>query len=239
MLKEYNNNTILEIKDVRPVNDDLAIERGNSLRLLAVSTDVDKYYECKNACNNNSDCSYFDFDLDNTTCKLYRKEPFKKIEKVNKDLCLEICHKDEDCDYLHHNKDNECFLFSRENITENAKSNIDELWFDFAVYGINNDKSIKTNDFNECLKKNNNKNCIFYEDTKMCIPKIYYEKSTGDTTIYINRTPLDIYSSTLNNLIGLKTKNRNNIKNINLFFLILLLSIIIFIFYFIGNITNI
>lgn len=236
MIKEYKNNTVLEIKDVRPINDDVAIERGNSLRLLDVSTNINKYFECKNACNNNKNCSYFDFDLENTTCKLYRKEPFKKIENVNKDLCLEMCHRDKKCDYLHHNKNNECFLFSREDIKEAVKSNINELWFDFAVYGINKDKSTKTNDFEECLKKNNNNNCIYYEKTKMCIPKLYYVKSTGDTTIYINRTPLNKYSSRLNKLIGLKSKDRNYIIKYKIFFLIFVLLIFGFIlYYYAGN----
>jgi len=227
MLKEYNNNTILEIKDVRPVNDDLAIERGNSLRLLAVSNDVDKYFECKNSCNNNKDCAYFDFDKENTTCKLYRKEPYKKVEKVNKDLCLEICQRDLNCDYLHHTTNNDCYLFTRENIDkeENAISNIDNLWFDFAIYGINKDKAVKVKNFDECSEKNNNANYIYYDKSKLCIPKTYYLKSMGDTAIYINRTPLDKYSSLLNKFIGFKSKDRNFIDKCKL----LLLVVIIFI----------
>jgi hypothetical protein len=235
MLKEYNNQTILIMNDTIPLNDDSAIDRGNSLRLLAETSDLDKYYECKNACNNNKDCVFFDFDTANTTCKLYRKEPFKKIDKIDASVCLDYCSNDEKCDYLHHTINNECYLFSRENIKEKSNTHINDLRFDFPIYGINKSKSTITTDIDDCLKKNNNENCIFYENTKRCVPKIFYKKSPGDTTIYINKEPIDKYKS-LNKFVGLKSKNRIFIGRIKK--IIILIAMLSFIVYFYNYIKN-
>lgn len=235
MLEEYNNQTILTLNNTRPLNDDSAIDRGNSLRLLAETSDLDKYYECKNACNNNKNCVFFDFDTTNTTCKLYRKEPFKKIDKIDKNICLNYCSKDENCDYLHHTINNECFLFSRENIKEKSSSYINDLKFDFPIYGINKSKSAEATDIDDCLKKSNNENCIFYENTKRCVPKLFYANSPGDTTIYINKDPVDKYKI-LNKFVGLKSKNRIFIERIKkVIVLIVILSIIVYLSFYLKS----
>jgi hypothetical protein len=230
MLKEYNNQTLLILNNTIPLNDDSAIEKGNSLRLIAKTSDLDKYYECKNACNNNEDCGFFDYDDKNTTCKLYRKEPFKKINNIDKDTCLEYCSKNNKCDFLHHSIDNECNLYSRQNIKEKAKTNINNLRFDFSIYGINKSKSFKADNFNDCINKSNKNNCIYYEETNDCVPKDFYNKKLGDTTIFINKNPVDKYKF-LSNFLGLKSSDKKSIEDTKKFIVATFLILIIVYFF--------
>lgn len=226
MLKEYNNQTLLILNNTIPINDDSAIERGNSLRLIAKTSDINKYYECKNACNNNEKCAFFNYDDKNTTCELYRKEPFKKLENIDKDTCLKYCSNDDKCDFLHHSIDNECNLYSRQNIKEKAKTNINELWFDFPIYGINKSKSFNADNFQDCINKNNKNNCIYYEGLKECIPKQFYNEKLGDTTIYINKNPVD-NNKILSKFMGLKSQEKKHIDDLKIFIIATIIILMI------------
>jgi hypothetical protein len=234
-LREYNNQTLLTINDSKPLNDDNAKDRGNSLRLLVETTDANKWYECRNMCENNPNCELYKFDNDNTICKLYRKEPYKEIKNLSLNDCTMFCSKDNDCDYLSHSNNNTCQLFSRENIKEKTKTSIGDLWLDFPIYGINVEKGINADNFDRCRYKLNNDNFVFYDDSKYCIPKRFYEYSPGNTTIYFNKDPVDKYKS-LNEYIGLKSENRNNIENIKIYIVIIWIIILtVFIYFLIHN----
>jgi hypothetical protein len=249
-LREYNNQTLLTIPDTKPINDDYAKERGNSLRLLATSTEADKWFECRNMCMNNKDCELYKFDgegPEGTICKLYRKEPYKEIVDIKLETCTKACSLDKDCDYLSHSVDNKCTLHTRENLNESGKTAIGDLWFPFSIYGLNIEKGVTANSFNRCrykLQKNerpfvggsgngsggNNKSghqitlsnqkpseisgdyFVYYDKSKYCIPKRFFEQSPGNTLIYFNKEPVDKYKS-ISKFIGLKSANKEKVES--------------------------
>jgi hypothetical protein len=234
-LREYNNQTLLTIPDSKPVNDDSAKERGNSIRLLAESVDIDKWYECRDACLNNPDCALYKFDKDKQLCQIFRKEPYKEIKDLTLDNCTLFCSKDNDCDYLSHSNDNTCLLYSRENNkNKNTKSAIGDLWFDFPIYGLNVKKGTPANSFDECRKKLGHDYFVYYDDAKYCVPKRFFEQSFGDTTIYFNKNPVDKYKI-LNNIIGLKSKNRESVEHYKTYVVIIWIIIFIIFFYFFSK----
>ena len=239
-LREYNNQILLTIPDSKPINDDSAKERGNSLRLLAESFDVNKWYECRNACLNNPDCAIYKFDKDKTLCQIFRKEPYKEIKDLSLADCTMFCSKDNDCDYLSHSNDNTCLLYSREqqkndkntnNSNNKSRSAIGDLWFDYPIYGLNIKKGTPANNFDECRKKIGHDYFVYYDDAKYCVPKKFFEQSFGDTTIYFNKRPVDEYK-VLNKFIGLKSKNRENIDYYKTYVVVIWIFVLIILFYF-------
>jgi hypothetical protein len=237
-LSEYNNQILLTIDDVKPINDDKAKERGNSLRLLGESTDINKWFECRDACLNNPDCETYKFDEAKTTCKIYRKEPYKEEKDLSLNDCINFCSKDNDCDFLSHSNDNTCLLYTRENndYNDNACSSyinnnnnnsnnnnnnnnnnnksrtaIGEMWFDFPIYGLNLKKGVSAGSFGECRKKLGHDYFVYYDDAKYCVPKRFFEQSFGNKTVYFNKRPVDKYKI-LNKYIGLKSENRENVE---------------------------
>ena len=230
-LREYNNQILLTIPNSKPVNDDYAKERGNSLRLLAESLDADKWYECRNMCQNNPDCETYKFDEKKTLCQLYRKEPYKEIKDLSLDDCTQFCSNDNDCDYLSHSVNNTCSLHSRENIKEKSKSTIGNLWFDFPIYGINTEKGIRSDNFDRCRAKLEHDYFVYYDKSKYCIPKRFFEQSAGNTTIYFNKKPYDQYKA-LNKYIGLKSETRENVDKYKTYVIIVWFIILFLIIYY-------
>lgn len=238
MIKEYNNQRVLIIDNMVPINDNDAVERGNSLRLLFDTTNTDKWYECKNICINNPDCAFYDFkQIDNktTSCKIFRREPYKKIEDLSFNDCMKFCSHDDDCDYLSHSINNKCELFSREK--GNGKTAVGDLWFDFPIYGINTDKGNKVRTFNDCIKKN--KTAVYYKDKYnndgLCVPKKFFKYNPGNRTVYFNKDPVNKYKS-LNPIIGLKSKHRENIEKYKFLILIIFLVFLFMMIYYFSNI---
>jgi hypothetical protein len=236
-LREYNNKIILTIDDSKPVNDDTAIERGNSLRLLGEMTNVDKWHECRNVCLNNPDCELYKFDKEQKICKIYRKEPYKEIKDLDFDNCIKFCSKDNDCDFLSHSNDNKCLLYTREedkSKDKKSKTSMGDLWLDFPVYGINFKKGIKAQSFDECQKKLGTKYFVYYDNAKYCIPKKFFNQSFGNKTVYFNKTPADKYK-TLDNIIGLKSENRNSVEKYKTYIIIIFLFLLLIFFYYITK----
>lgn len=234
-LREYNNQILLTIPDSKPINDDSAKERGNSLRLLAESVDIDKWFECRDACLNNPDCVIYKFDQDKPLCQIFRKEPYKEIKDLSLNDCTLFCSKDNDCDYLSHSNDNTCLLYTREqNNNKKSKSSIGDLWFDYPIYGLNIKKGVSADNFNECKKKLGTDYFVYYDDAKYCIPKRFFDQSVGNTTIYFNKKPVDEYKI-LNKFIGLKSKNREKVDNYKTYVVIIWIIILILLFYFMTN----
>lgn len=229
VLEEYNNQIILTINNAYPVNDNEAKEKGNSKRLFLTVPNVQQYYDCRNICYNNSDCSSFEFNNDDILCKLYRNEPYKDIKDTSLNNCKHMCSVDNNCDYLSHSSNNTCRLFTRENDIKNkAQTSIGDLWFDFSIYGFNDTDGTNAKNFYDCLNKMPEKNFVYYGNGQ-CIPKTFYKFSPGNTTIYFDKKPYNKYKS-INKYIGLKSKNRNIIdkyKNyiVSVFLIILLLII--------------
>lgn len=236
-LKEYNNQTILTLNNAEPINDNQAKERDNSLRLLFETTEADKWYECRNVCDNNPDCVSYDFDKENTLCKIYRKEPYKTTHHLSLDNCTKFCSHDNRCDFLSHSIDNQCSLFTREKL--DGRASIKNLWFDFPIYGVNAEKGIKTKTFEECLDKSKSKYVVFYKDKNAnedtdgyCIERRFFKQNPGNTAIYFNKTPVDQYKS-LNPVIGLKSRNRENIEKYKSFIVFVwFIILLIFCYYF-------
>jgi hypothetical protein len=197
-LSEYNNQTLLTIKDVRPMNDDLASERGNSLRSLGRSTNINKWFECRDACLNNPDCVIYRFDKSIPQCEIFRKEPYKEIKNLSLEGCTEFCSKDKECDFLSHSTNNTCQLYTRENDKskdKKSKTSIGDLWLNFPVYGLNVKDGVSAKSFEECKKKLGSDYFVYYDDAKYCVPKRFFTQSAGDTTIYFDKTPVDKYKA--------------------------------------------
>jgi hypothetical protein len=237
-LREYNNQILLTIPDSKPINDDSAKKRENSLRLLAESTNVNKWFECRDACLNNPDCAIYKFDENKPLCQIFRKEPYKEIKDLSLADCTMFCSKDNDCDYLAHSNDNTCLLHTREQTQDNNKNNsrsaIGDLWFDYPIYGLNLKKGTPANNFDECRKKLGHDYFVYYDDAKYCVPKRFFEQSFGDTVIYFNKRPVDKYKI-LNNFIGLKSKNRESIDYYKTYVVIIWIIILIISFYFLAR----
>jgi PAN domain len=241
-LSKYNNQTLLTIKDVNPLNDDRAKERGNSLRLLGRSLDVNKWFECRDACLNNPDCVVYKFDHEKPMCEIYRKEPYKEVKNLSLDQCKEFCSKDDNCDFLSHHVNNTCKLHTREEDKSEDKSSrtsIGDLWLDYPVYGLNVKKGVKANSFDECRKKLGTDHFVYYADAGYCVPRRFFEQNVGNTTIFFNKEPVDKYES-LDNIIDkitgdpeekLKSKNREQIHGLRRWFIGIWLIILILIIY--------
>jgi hypothetical protein len=228
-LEEYNNQTILIIKNSEPINDKHVKEKGNSARLLAETSDVDKWYECRNICLNNKNCVTYNFDDENKNCKIYRDEPYKSIRNLSLKDCTKFCSKDDQCDFLSHSFDNKCTLFTREKYDGNTI--IGDLWFDFPIFGINLQKGIELDNFQKCVDNLDNKDAVFYKKDKkdkkgICINKQLYKYNPGNTSIFFNKTPVDQYKL-LNPIIGLKSKNRNNIDKYKIVITFILIFIML------------
>lgn len=226
-LKTYNNQTIYVFPNTEPVNDDDAVNRGNSLRLLYKNTNIVQQEDCRNICLNNKDCELYKFDSVNNICKLYRTEPYKIIKDLSLDDCTLFCSKDDDCDYLSHDINNTCKLRTREQI-DNAKTCIDDMWFDYSIYGLNRDKGEVIEDFYKGLKKD--KQFVYYGNDKYFIPKTFYKPVSGSTTIYFNKNPIE-NNKIMDLLVGLKSKHRDyidTIKNIILLTFFAIITIIIY-----------
>lgn len=241
-LSEYNNQTLLTIKNARPINDDMAVERGNSLRSLSRSTNINKWFECRDACLNNPDCETYKFDKSIPRCELFRKEPFKEIENLSFKDCKEFCSKDKNCDFLSHLSNNTCKLFTREDDKskyKKSKSSIGDLWLNYPVYGLNIKNGVKVNSFDECKKKLGTNYFVYYDDAKFCVPKRFFNQSVGDTIIYFDKTQVDKYKALsdvkiLNKLglINLKSETRKYIYNYRVVFVIFfLIMLLLFIYY--------
>jgi hypothetical protein len=230
-LREYNNQILLTISDSKPVNDDHAKERGNSLRLLAESLDANKWFECRDMCLNNPDCETYKFDADKQLCQLYRKEPYKEVKDLSLNDCTEFCSKDNDCDYLSHSQNNTCSMYSREELKENGKSAIGDLWVNFPIYGINTNRGVKSDTFERCREKLGHDYFVYYDKSKYCVPKRFFEQSPGNTTIYFDKKPYDQYKA-LNKYIGLKSENRESVDKYKIYVIILWIIILLFIFYY-------
>ena len=235
MLSEYNNQTILTIKNEEPATDEYALKRRNSLRQIDKKENIQKWYECKDLCQNKKDCVYYDYNNDKAICTLFRKEPFRTIDDLSLNDCTEYCSKDNMCDYLSHSQKNKCMLFSRED--NNGKSIIGDLWVDYSVYGYNTDKGFHADNFDDCKDKLNGKNGVFYMPQNYCIPKKLTNPSLGNTAIFFNKTPLDKYEI-LNDIIGLKSKNREKIDKYKYYFLIIVFIILFYFFYRFSNLFD-
>lgn len=256
-ISEYNNQTILTIKDVRPVNDDFAKKRGNSLRLLGKSTDVNEWFECRNVCLNNPDCVTYKFEKDPLMCKIYRKEPYKEIKNLSLEDCKKFCSRDNDCDFLSHSVDNKCNLFTREkDVSQNNKSrtSIGKLWVDYPVYGLNMKNGIRADSFEECKKKLGTDYFVYYDDVKYCIPKRFFQQSVGETTIYFDKKPVDrlkVIDDLRNTeiimelekkgldipgkFLGLNSPSREFIDKFKVYAVVLFIILLVILFYFIVS----
>lgn len=227
MLNEYNNQTLLIFKDSEPATDEFAVKMGNSSRKIYEENNIKKWYECKNICDNRDDCAYYDYDVKNEKCILYRNEPYKIVNDLSLDQCKNFCSNDDTCDYLSHTVNNECMMYTREKIP--GKTAIGDLWFDYSIYGYNIGDKIQVNNFEECA--NLKKDFVYYPDRKYCIPKEFTNKQLGNTTIFFNKSSIDKYK-TLNNIIGLKSKNRDTFEKNK--YLVLIVFIIVFVLIFYG-----
>lgn len=229
-MQEYNNQTILKLNDTRPITDKDAVLRGNSLRHLLSKPDVNSLFDCKNICINNKDCIKYNYINENSLCNLYRRDPFKNIKDINQETCIKYCSKDNDCDYAWHTKNNECFLFSREN---NNISSIGDLIVDYGIYGLNKSDGIKSDNFKNCLKDLKTDHLVYSNIDKQCIPKQFYTQSNGDTTIYFDKEPVNKYSF-FQKYFGLNSKYKEDIIKIKKYFVY---GFVIFIFAILFAIT--
>jgi hypothetical protein len=227
-LSEYNNQTILTINNAQPATDEYARERGNSLRLIDEKQKVKRWFECRDMCLDNPDCELYKYDANQEFCKLYQKEPYKTSTDISLDDCKMFCSKDDKCDYISHSHKNICEMYTRENYNGNTK--IGDLWLDFPIYGYNLVEGKRVNTFEECRKKFDGQNVVFYEEQKYCIPKEFTKNTIGYTTVFFNKEPLDKYKI-VNHILGLKSENRNDANRYKYIILIFVLIILLFICY--------
>lgn len=236
-ISEYNNQTILTINNARPINDDQAKERGNSLRLLGKSSDVNEWFECRDSCLNNPDCVIYRFQKNLPLCEIFRKEPYKEVKDLSLEKCTEFCSKDNDCDFLSHSVDNKCQLFTREKDKSEGNqsvSSIGKLWVDYPVYGLNIKKGVSADSFEDCRKKLGTEYFVYYDDAKYCIPKRFFKQSVGNTTIYFDKKPVDKFKAIdkLKDIDIIKSESRYIIELIKKYVVIIFLVLLILILYF-------
>lgn len=228
-ISKYNDQTILTFVNSEPATDEYAKSRKNSLRQIDEKNDIQKMYECREFCLYNDECVHYDYDEKKQNCKLYRKEPFREINDLSLKDCTEFCSKDDKCDYISHSVKNKCELYTREDYI--GKSVIEDLYFDFPIYGYNTEHGKRVTSFDECKKTFPGKSAVYYKDYNYCIPRKFTKDNIiGNTTIFFNKTPLNKYSA-INSLIGLKSKNRDKVDKYKYFVLVIFFIIIFIIFY--------